>query len=86
MLTSVRAAAHHEHMTPDDEVRAVNEVTRRLAVRYPHVTVDVISAEVAAAHDRFAGCRIRDYIPLFVERSVRDRFAAEQASGPRRPV
>ena len=79
MLTCAGAAAHPYRMTPEEEARAIDDVTRRLAVRYPHLDVRAIAAEVTNAHGQFAGSRIRDFIPLFVERAVRDRLAAEHA-------
>ena len=76
----VRPCRHHSYrMTPEDEARAIDDVTRRLATNYPHLDVRAIAAEVETAHGQFAGSRIRDFIPLFVERAVRDRLAAQPA-------
>ena len=77
MLTCARAAAHSYRMTPEEEARAIDDVTRRLATNYPDLDVRAIAAEVRTAHGQFAGSRIRDFIPLFVERAVRDRLAAQ---------
>ena len=79
MLTCARAAAHSYRMTPEEEARAIDDVTRRLATNYPDLDVRAIAAEVRTAHGQFAGSRIRDFIPLFVERTVRDRLATEPA-------
>ena len=79
MLTCALAADHAYRMTPEDEARAIDDVTRRLATNYPHLDVRAIAAEVKTAHGQFAGSRIRDFIPLFVERAVRDRLAAQPA-------
>ena len=79
VLTCAIAATHAYRMTPEEEARAINDVTRRLAIRYPHLDVRTIASEVTNAHAQFAGSRIRDFIPLFVERTVRDRLATEPA-------
>ena len=76
-MTCARAAAHSYRMTPEEEARAIDDVTRRLATNYPDLDVRAIAAEVRTAHGQFAGSRIRDFIPLFVERAVRDRLAAQ---------
>ena len=79
MLTCARAATHSYRMTPEEEARAIDDVTRRLATNYPHLDVRAIAAEVRTAHGQFVGSRIRDFVPLFVERAVRDSLAAQPA-------
>ena len=77
MLTCALTATHSYRMTPEEEVRAIDDVTHRLAINYPDLDVRAIAAEVRTVHGQFAGSRIRDFIPLFVERAVRDRLAAQ---------
>ena len=79
VLTCALSAAHSYRMTPEDEARAIDDVTRRLATNYPHLDVRAIAAEVRTAHGQFVGSRIRDFVPLFVERAVRDSLAAQPA-------
>jgi len=79
VLTCARAATHSYLMTPEEEARAIDVVTHRLATNYPQLDLLAIAAEVETAHGQFAGSRIRDFIPLFVERAVRDRLAAQPA-------
>lgn len=61
-------------MTPEEEARAVDEVARRLAIRFPQISSDTVSRTVKDAHAEFANSRIRDFVPLFVERNARDHL------------
>jgi hypothetical protein len=63
-------------MTPAEEARAVDEVARRLATRFPQISSDTVSRAVKHAHAEFANSRIRDFVPLFVERNARDHLRA----------
>jgi hypothetical protein len=56
----------------------VAEVQTRLTSKYPHFSPDEIAATVARVYARFDRSRIRDYVPLLVERRAR----AELASAP----
>jgi hypothetical protein len=63
-----------------DEARSdLLEVKRRLIVEYG-TTVPPLDIEryVDAALDSFAGARVRNFIPLLVERSVRDRLRSSR--------
>ena len=60
----------------DDELRALDEVLRRLTDRFPEVPAEVVSGIVQAERQRLDGRPIREFMPLLVERA-----AAEQ---PRR--
>ena len=58
----------------EDEDRAVAEVAERLLKRFPLQSPDVVKATVAELHQRYDGSRIRDYIPVLVEREARDHL------------
>jgi hypothetical protein len=47
------------------------EIQRQLVEEFPSVSPLVVSAFIRAEHARFEGSRIRDFIPLFVEKRTR---------------
>lgn len=53
----------------------VEEVERRLATSYTDVPAERISAIVQGAYAQFEQSRIRDFVPLFVERRARTELA-----------
>lgn len=65
-------------MAKISERASVDEVQTRLNSKYPHFSPDEIAATVARVYARFDRSRIRDYVPLLVERRAR----AELASAP----
>jgi hypothetical protein len=60
------------------EQRQLNEAVERLTRRYPEVRPETVSEVVNELHSRFAGARVRDFVPLFVER--RANAALEELS------
>jgi len=72
MEENVATAAAHES-------RELNEVVERLVERFPDVPEERVRSVVAKAHEKFAGNPIRDFVPVFVERSARDELTQ---SGP----
>lgn len=54
--------------TEQDHLTAVSD---RLGTLFPNTPADTIKAAVAAAHARFEGRSIRDFVPLLVERNAR---------------
>ena len=72
----------------ETEIRALRAVVDRLARRFPDHPRSVIEDVVAYEHSLFAEGRVRDYIPVLVERAAKLRLGAsavlgQQASGPR---
>lgn len=67
--------------TNPDEVRALDEVTARLSVQYPHVPASDVRALVHSAWDEFSGKPIRDFVPVLAERSARQTLANSTAAG-----
>ncbi|KIU16091.1 three-helix bundle dimerization domain-containing protein [Mycolicibacterium llatzerense] len=56
------------------EERAIGQVVARLAARYPALDPDWIAAAVRQAHEGFASSAVRDFVPLLVERHVREQL------------
>jgi hypothetical protein len=54
---------------------AVKDVVARLSHIYPEVAEDIVTAVVHQNHARFDGRRVRDFVPLFVERSSNKELA-----------
>lgn len=65
MTGSERTAQHREQT-------AIREVIARLAKRFPDRPAAEIDTAVSSQYRRFTDARIRDFIPVLVERAVRD--------------
>jgi hypothetical protein len=62
---------------PDNSERTlIDEVERRLIRKYTEVPPDQVSSVVETAHARFERSRIRDFVPLLVERRAGQELAA----------
>jgi len=57
-----------------DEDHALEQVRSRLVERFPHVPVETVHLTVQDIHNRFDG-RVRDYVPILVEREATIRLA-----------
>jgi hypothetical protein len=64
------------------EAQALAGVRSRLALRFPGVDDEAVATAVDAALAEMTG-PIRDYVPVLVERIVRDRLAREHGQPPR---
>jgi hypothetical protein len=53
---------------PQEERTLIGDVERRLAKKYTALPHDHVSAVVQYAYARFRSSRVRDFIPLLVER------------------
>jgi len=62
-------------MTGDEELLHVERVITRLISRYPAVSPTEIEVRVRKIHERFVGCRIRDFVPLLVEKAARQEIS-----------
>ncbi len=56
------------------EERAIGEVVARLTARFPSLDPERIATAVRRAHESFASCTVRDFVPLLVERHVREEL------------
>ena len=75
-------------MAKKSEAQAVAAVVDRLAERFPAVERSVIEDMVAHEHSLFAHGRVRDYIPILVERAAKLRLSGRhpQPAGPPHPA
>ncbi len=72
-------------MEADEEVTRIDQVIERLAIGTPAVTAAEVERVVRSIHARFVDSRVREFIPLLVEKSARRHFA-EQSTLPADPV
>lgn len=61
-------------MTPADELRALDDLALRLQGRFPGTPPEDLRLCVDEVHRQYAGCRVRAFIPVLVEREVVDRY------------
>ncbi|WP_067542395.1 three-helix bundle dimerization domain-containing protein [Nocardia crassostreae] len=55
-------------MTAPDEGQQIDELVKRLAARFPDVTSRLVGEVVRGIHREFDGHRVREFVPLLVER------------------
>ncbi len=63
-----------EPQQPDRESTALAHVASRLKAQFPHIAPDEIEASVLAQQEQLAASRIRDFLPVLIERAVRDEL------------
>ena len=65
-----------------NEHQALEHVRARLSERFPQLPGEIVSVTVQQVHGRFDG-RVRDYVPILVEREAKARLEviAAQARG-----
>ncbi|MDV7246751.1 MULTISPECIES: three-helix bundle dimerization domain-containing protein [Rhodococcus] len=61
-------------MTNDEEQLHVERVIDRLDARYPDVPRESIEQVVLSVHGHFANGKVRDFVPLLVERAAREKI------------
>lgn len=57
-------------MVSNEERRSLDHLVERLTAKYSSIGRDQIAVLVSQAHDGFANAKVRDFVPLFVERRV----------------
>jgi hypothetical protein len=82
-LASLLVTSRTQHpirMKPSDEDRALDEVAERLAKRFPRVPADTIVGLVQEHHRRFDGRPIRNFVPILIERAVKDQLRSQRTT------
>jgi hypothetical protein len=72
MMTEERAEV--EQMPVDDEAKQLDAVVISLIEQFPDVGEQRIRQEVQVAADGLADAKVRTFIPLLVDHTVRDRL------------
>ena len=67
-------------MTGDNEMIEIGRIIGRMIARYPELAPDTVEHTVLAIYRRLDGGRIRDYIPLLVEKAARKALTEPQTS------
>jgi hypothetical protein len=58
----------------DQDQKWIADVVDRLELQFPQHSKDVVTAAVHDCHREFLGSRIRDFVPILVERRARERL------------
>jgi hypothetical protein len=61
-------------MNRSEEERAIGEAVERLMKLFPDLSPDTVERAVAESRPEFDGNPIREFVPLFVERSAKHRL------------
>ncbi|RZL75323.1 MAG: hypothetical protein EOP32_31715 [Rhodococcus sp. (in: high G+C Gram-positive bacteria)] len=61
-------------MTHDEELQHIDQVIDRLDTRFPDLPRESIERVVRSAHEHFATGKVRDFVPLLVERLAREKL------------
>ena len=63
-------------MKSEEEERLIAHAVTRLSAKYPSVPADVVAQVMASAHAHFDGHRVRDFVPLLVERMAGEKLSS----------
>lgn len=66
-------------MTASEEERQISELVARLVDKFPYLTAGVVGEEVRGIHREFEDHRVREFIPLLVER-IAERQLSKRVS------
>ena len=58
-------------MNRSEEDRAISEAAERLVNAFPSLSPEIVERAVAESRPEFDGNPIRDFVPLFVERTAK---------------
>ncbi|UOT03875.1 hypothetical protein MPY17_34125 [Rhodococcus opacus] len=62
-------------MNSAEEARQVSQVTTRLLTKFPTASPEVVESAVEEAAANFESGRIRDFVPLLIERTATAKLA-----------
>lgn len=65
-------------MVQTDEATQIGEVIARVLAKYPECAISDVARVVQTLHAGFDGAKIREFVPLLVERAARDVLAHQR--------
>jgi hypothetical protein len=60
------------------EQAALDQIADRMAVQFPELSAEEIARTIHGRYEQFDGSAIRDFVPVLVERSVREQLAEQR--------
>lgn len=60
-----------------EEFRSIEQVTERLRGRFPELQPETVRSVVDTVHHQYDGRPIREFVPVLVEREVKDALEVE---------
>lgn len=66
-----------------EEFRSIEQVTERLRCRFPGLRPETVRSAVDMVHHQYDGRPIREFVPVLVEREVKDVLEVENGRGAR---
>ncbi len=64
------------------EPKGLAQVTSRLSARFPHLSSTEVERTVSELFAEYGSSRVRDFVPIFVEREAAQRLMLHQESVP----
>jgi hypothetical protein len=61
-------------MQTPDEAKEIDEVIERLMIKFPTATRDEVVEAVSQEHQALTGNRVRDFVPVLVEKQAKRRL------------
>ena len=72
---SLETAAAHSHHIPPDEQKAIAHIIAQLQNAYEGVPSEAVAKIVNDLHSQYNGAKVRDFVPMFVERHANRTLA-----------
>lgn len=64
---------------PESEYEALVHLVHRMTLRFPEIAEDSILALVVEEYEAFDRARLRDYVPVLVERNILTQLRQDHA-------
>jgi hypothetical protein len=74
-----------DHARAEHEAAELEAIIARLIKQFPNVGADHVEASVRTHYETFAASRIRDFVPMLVERATRDDLRSMSNAPPGTP-
>lgn len=73
-------AARDSDRERSSEALVIEQIVQRLTDTYPELSMNVVGEVVQGVHARFTHSRVREFVPLLVERRAREQLSSQAGS------